>query len=417
MQPRALAAALVLSALGSVGSPGHGIAEPSPLFFRAYAAAEGKGAAPDLLAEKRGKLGEGAALELSVSLGPRQCVVVAGAAEGSLSDLELSLRPPEGLTLTDGGSGPQGAMRYCAGRAQEQVTVRAKADGTAEALLGVWGVRRAGPPPAAAPVRGKPAPATPEEPAEPGPLTLEQRLAQLATKIGAEMSAVTPPRREKMTPGTPLSRDVPLELEHCYRVLAVTEPPATNVDLALVDAKGAGLVSEKGGDLDVVLPEDVTFCPKESGVHGLKLKLEGSASEVLWQVFGAARAPASPWPAGGEGNTFLSKRMRQMQAQAGAAGAAMPYQAFELSTATARDELLEVQAGTCYVAFAVGVPSLRVAELELIDQRGHVVARSEQQSSTASARACADVNARWTVRVRAFKGYGEVGVQAFRAGK
>jgi hypothetical protein len=95
----------------------------------------------------------------------------------------------------------------------------------------------------------------------------------------------------------------------------------------------------------------------------------------------------------------------------------MPYRAGELATASARDEVLEVRAGGCYLAVAVGVPSLRVVELELQDQRGHVVARSEQQSSTATARACADVNARWTVRVRAFKGYGDVGVQVFHLEK
>jgi hypothetical protein len=62
---------------------------------------------------------------------------------------------------------------------------------------------------------------------------------------------------------------------------------------------------------------------------------------------------------------------------------------------------------------AAGTPSLRSLDLEIVDQRDNVIAEARDQGSFAMTRACASIPGQWRVRVRAFKGYGEYGLQVF----
>ena len=85
----------------------------------------------------------------------------------------------------------------------------------------------------------------------------------------------------------------------------------------------------------------------------------------------------------------------------------------KLATAQSAEASFEVQPGACYVAVVTGAPSVRSFDLELVDQRGNLVAQARDQGNRAHARVCADLKARWTARARAFKGYGDYGLQVF----
>jgi hypothetical protein len=109
-----------------------------------------------------------------------------------------------------------------------------------------------------------------------------------------------------------------------------------------------------------------------------------------------------------------AKRVRQVHKQLAAGAAVAPFDAGELQTAGEYETTFEARPGQCYVAIVAGVPSLRALELRVLDQRSNEVAHSEQPANSLKVRACADLRGRWTVRLRAFKGYGSFGLQVFQ---
>jgi hypothetical protein len=385
-------------------------AQAPSLLERVQQRALERGAGEARLSERQGNLAAAAPESLDLTLAPRQCVVAAAAVDEGLPDVELSLRTPEGLSISDGSAGATAALRYCASASEEHVTVRVRSEKASAFALAVWNQRRAGERRAAAAKLTAPPP--------PSPRSLAERLAALAAKTTAPMRPMAPAREEELTPEQPRQRDVVLEAGHCYRILAVTEAPATNVDLELLDAKGAPLAREKASALEAVLWDKKTMCPATSGFYQLSLRIEGAKGAGVWQLFGAEDPDRDArWPVGGTGTTFVAKRVRELHAEHKGEAAAMEFQVGELRTAQEKEASFDVEAGRCYVAVAAGQPSLRALELELLDQRGNLVGRSEAQGSAVTAKACAELGARWTLRTRAFKGYGSFGAQVFRAPK
>jgi hypothetical protein len=382
------------------------------LLESAQALAASRGAGGAALAEKKGKLSSGEAPEvIGLSLGARQCIIAAAAVDPALPDVELSLRTPEGLAISDGATGPVAHLRYCASASEEQVVVRVKAQRAARFALGVWGVSKAV---QAASLQSQTTPAVPPAPPPPPPKTLRQRFAELVKRAAVGMQPMTVLREEELLASEGAQRDVVLESERCYRVLALTEAPATSIALALTDRRYGSVISIKGSNLEAVLLDGSPICPAESGTQQLELRIEGASAGAAWQLFGKPNpAFESRWTIGGSGEALPAKRIRQLHKELAAQAPVTPFDHGELKTTEVHETAFEAASGQCYVAVAVGMPSLRALELQILDQRGNEVARSEQQGNAVSARACADLRGPWTVRTRAFKGYGGFGVQVF----
>jgi len=380
-----------------------GLVRAQDLAAAAATAARERGAGQTPLLMEQGQIPAAELQRWPVQLAPRQCVVVSAASRDA-RDLELSLKTPEGLSLTDSEVGPLARLRYCAGLEAEKALVRLRSDTAVAYALGVWPARVPGEP-------TKPAPTA----AAPAPKSLGQQLAALATARANSFEAMTPPREEDLGAGDPRERDVPLEAGRCYRFLAVADLPLTAVNLTLADAQGTPLLSARGGELTSVLGEDTPFCPEDAARYKLVVAAEGGSGRVLWQVFGESQVQTQgKWPIGGGGESLIAKRIRSIHERLGEKKQpAVAYQEGRLATAQSVEVGFDVQPGFCYVAVAAGMPSIRSLDLEIVDQRGNLVAQARDQGSQARARACSDIKARWTARVGVFKGYGEYGTQVF----
>ncbi len=380
-------------------------AEAPDLASLAQTAAKTRGGGGTPIAIQEGKLAASEIQRLLLKLEPRQCVVAA-AAGVDVTDLELSVKTPEGLSLGDGEPGAVARLRYCAGTQAEKAQIRVRSDKPTAYSLGVWAVQVGA---------VESAPAAVPSPVAKAPATLPQQLALVAKDHANGMEAMTAPREEDLGSGDARERDVPLQAGRCYRFLAVAEAKLVAVDLTLKDAKGAELLTEHGGDTTSVLGEERSFCPANPARFRLAIAVQEGTGHVLWQVFGAPDPRAvSRWKVGGEGDSLVAKRMRASHERMGEAKpAVMPYQEGKLATAQGAQAMFDVQPGLCYVAVAAGTPSVRSLDLEIVDQRGNIVAQALDQGSLARARVCSGLKSRWTARLRVFKGYGEYALQVF----
>lgn len=362
----------------------------------------GGGGAP--LVTEDGKLGAAEMQRFLVKLEPRQCVVAA-AAGAETSDIELSVRTPEGLSLGDGEAGPVARLRYCAGTNAEKAQVRVRSEQASGYALGVWPVQTGtDAPPSAA-----------SKPADKAQPTLPQLLSQASRDHAKGLAAMTAPREEDLGSGDARERDLPIEGGRCYRVLAVADAKALGVTLALTDKKGVAHKALQVGENLAVLGEEKPLCPSEATSVKLTIAVREGAGRVLWQVFGAPDPQViSRWKVGGDGDSMVASRIRSSHERMGEAKpAAMALQSGKLATAEGAEAAFDVQPGHCYIAIAAGTPSVRSLDIEIVDQRGNIVAQALDQGGLAKARVCSDLKARWTVKLRLFKGYGEYALQVF----
>ena len=402
---------LVLAGVFALSSPV--AAAPDPLGGRVEQVALARGASPERLAEKHGKLAKNGFDSLSLKLAAKQCVVVAASVDDAVPDVALSLEVKGGPTLSDEASGSGAALRYCAGAVEEKATARVRSEKATRFSLGVWGVTQAAA--AAAPAAAAPAPGAPSEANPPEPVSLAKRLQAWSAKRAVGLAAMTPVREEDVSSQEARKREVVLAGDQCYRVVAVGDPPATEIEVSISDAKGAPVASVKG-KLEVALPEAKTLCPKASGTYSVAVRPIGGASRVAWQLMGGANPELEArFPVGGKGNQLVATRMRDVHRNQAAKAPVMAFETGELGTAEVHTSTFDVVGGQCYLAVAAGVPSLRALDLEVVDQRGHTVAKSQEQNSISLLKVCAELSGRWTLHAKAFKGYGSFGVQVFQA--
>jgi len=385
-------------------------AAPDPLAGRVEQLAQERGASSQQLAEKHGKIAKNGAASLSLKLAPKQCVVAAASGEDALPDLSLSLEIKDGPALSDETNGPSASLRYCAGGAEEKLNVRVRSEQATRFSLGVWSVATGQP--------AAPAASSPDAPAEQAAtpvLSLGKRLQKLVASSAPGFDAMTPPREEDVSAQEARKREVVLATDQCYRLLAVSESPSTEIELTLADAKGA-VQSSGRAKSDLRVPATASFCPTTGGAHTVTVRALAGTSRVSWQLLGETNPElGARFPVGGTGNELVATRMRDIHRNQGAKAPVMAFESGQLGTAEVHTSSFDVVGGRCYLAVAEGVPSLRELSLELADHRGHTVARSQEQSSINMLRFCADLSGRWTVRAKAFKGYGAFGVQVFLA--
>lgn len=247
------------------------------------------------------------------------------------------------------------------------------------------------------------------------PSMLRRELAQFAASQAATLKGSAPAREEDLGPGDSRIRDVSLEAGRCYRFLAVAGAPVTGLSLRLRDAAGVEVAAHEADARALALPKDKPYCAAKTVTHQLTIAVKGGAGLALWQPFGGTDpSHQARFPIGGDANNAVSKRVRDAHATlAAGTTAAMAFATGTLATAQRAEASFAVQPGTCYDAVAAGTPSLRSLDIEIVDQRDSVIAEARDQGTTATTRACASIPGTWRVRARAFKGYGEYGVQVF----
>lgn len=406
---RALKYALPLAWVGLSALTSPAIAAPDGLSGRVEQLALARGASAERLAEKHGKLAKNGFNTLPLKLAAKQCVVIAASVDDTVPDVALSVEVKGGPTLSDETSDPGAALRYCAGAAEEMLTARVRSERATRFSLGIWSVASAEG--AAADAGAASEPSKSELP----PPSLAKRLQLWSAKRAVGLAAMTPVREEDVSSQELRKREVVLAADQCYRVVAVGDPPATELEISLSDAKGSSVATSKG-KLEVVLPDANSLCPKTGGTYTVNVRALGGGSRVAWQLVGGADPELEArFPIGGKGNQLVANRMRDIHRNQAAKAPVMAFETGQLGTAEVHTSNFDVVGGHCYLAVAAGVPSLRALDLEVVDQRGHSVARSQEQNSISILQVCADLSGRWTLNAKAFKGYGAFGVQVFLA--
>jgi hypothetical protein len=91
-----------------------------------------------------------------------------------------------------------------------------------------------------------------------------------------------------------------------------------------------------------------------------------------------------------------------------------PFVEHSLRTNERIDLEVSVEGGQCYVALAVGVPSVRELDLYVLDPFGQQRARDGTRDAAPVARFCPTVSGTWKVQLHLFNGYGRVAAQTLR---
>jgi hypothetical protein len=370
------------------------------LLEQASGAAHERGGDGAPLVKRTGRLRADSPVRTTLSVPASACVVaVLAVAKGEAS---LGLRALA-ADLTDADAGQLARLRYCAAEREEKVELSAESSERGPFVVGAW--RVGAPEPEKVAIAPVPAPAPP--PTE----SLPSRLGKLTH--GYEPMA--PPREEDLSEGDPRKRELVLEAGRCYRAFAVGEVQAGQLELLLRNVRGSGLRSVGKVPLGAgSTARTGLVCPQQTEPHVLEIRLRNGSGLVLWQLVGMDNPEISKrWLVGGEGQALVHKKMRSERARSDADRLpAMAFVAGALKTNEHAEAKFSVVPGRCYGALTVGVPSLRALELELYDQRGDLVAQT-RGDSVARTQACAAVAGEWSVKVRAFKGYGDYGLQVF----
>lgn len=122
----------------------------------------------------------------------------------------------------------------------------------------------------------------------------------------------------------------------------------------------------------------------------------------------------APLRVGGTGYDFVAENLRRRWDEAGEGREAVTdVLRATLETSEAQGFPVRLEGGRCHVVLAVGVPSIRNLELALVDEFGTTREEDDTDDAFPSVRLCPRVDSDWTVRLRAFEGYGAVGAQVF----
>lgn len=395
---------------GAVARAYEAAQEPEPdgqdLLVTAFESARKRGASGEPWRHTVGKLRKRRkATRQRIELLPGQCFTAAAATDATDEDLDLRVRTPSGISLGDGTRGPVARIRYCAGPDGEKVQVQLRGKAGLRFAMGTWGVRGA----------GAVTPAVPAVAPKPPPRAAPRQLLAERVKTHVDMTPQSPVAEAEVTPDEPLDKEFVLEVGRCYRLVAAVAEPALGVGLNWLGDRPAALKPGEAPQVAASLPVGDPLCPEETGSRTVTLRVHGGAAKIVWQLLGATNpGVAERYKVGGEDDGALSRTVRELHAALEAKPAAVtPFTAGSLKAAESADTALQVKGGGCYTVIASAMPSLRELDMEVLDARGTVVVRNKERSGPVKLTACAELNARWVIRIRAFKGYGQYALQAF----
>lgn len=261
------------------------------------------------------------------------------------------------------------------------------------------------------------------EAAAPSGATAHEVLESLEERHAGEgYVPASPTGNETLVDGGRVERRVSLVGGSCYRVLAGGGPGVSEVSLALGPSGGPALQEESQSGPKATLGVLSPMCPVRTARYVLTLGAEGSG-DVAWQVFraaaaerAAAAAAARPRPpVGGTGSSFVARALRERHGQVGEGMVTVaPVQTGTLQRSETKRFEFRAQAGRCYRAIAVGMPSVRSLRVRFLDRFGSERADSGEEPRP-SARFCPTTGGTYRAELKAENGYGGFALQLFES--
>jgi hypothetical protein len=234
------------------------------------------------------------------------------------------------------------------------------------------------------------------------------------------MNPAGEPNVARMEQGEQMSRDLRLEGGMCYRVIAVGGEGVEDLEIQMLQGS-----SQVAGDNAVASEAVASYCATSVMPVRLRLRMASGAGEVAYSIFTGGsqhgvRRPGEPatatFPVGGEGDDYLARQIRSHHGRVGQGrrGASEVFRA-SLRTSQERSFAIPLEAGRCYTFVAVGSPSVRDLDLYFLDPNGMELASETgpENHAVLETSPCPRWSGTYTLRLRAFAGYGQIAVQAF----
>lgn len=232
---------------------------------------------------------------------------------------------------------------------------------------------------------------------------------------------VGPVTRNVLPPNgiTPIEIDV--RRGYCY-ALAVFGAAGTNVDLVLLDPRGAAI----GHDVHTDSHPWVTFCAARGGRFVARVQQvtgEGEFYFAPYMARGRTRADLSAFFGGGAEATVVaaslddetSARLAALDAALGNDHFSRVGEASGIHFAERGERLfsLALEPGTCYAFATFGGPGAADTDVYLVDGEGHWLAQDASSERDAVLRFCAPEHASYNLQVRLLSGSGAVFTAAY----
>lgn len=263
-----------------------------------------------------------------------------------------------------------------------------------------------------------PAPAQPQRPTDP----LGQRLYELSQTFAPGSVLFGQWHRGALSRGDEQDFFWNLQPGHCYTVIAVGSPSATDLDIYLFDPNRRRVTSDRERNN---FPH-LTHCSSLPGPYRVHVKMyrgEGPyAVGVFDQTAGAAPAqapiprplPVAPAPAPAPAADPLAQRLAELAPTFAPGQAAVsPVLRGALDTHGRQDFPVNLQAGHCYTVIAVGAPSASDLDLYLFDPNNSRKTSDRERNNMPHITHCAGLPGPYRVRVQMYRGSGPFVMQVF----
>lgn len=263
-----------------------------------------------------------------------------------------------------------------------------------------------------------PAPARPQAPADP----LGQRLWELSQTFAPGSVLFGQWHKGALSRGDERDFFWNLQPGHCYTVIAVGSPSATDLDLYLFDPNRRRVTSDRERNN---FPH-LTHCASLPGAYRVEVKMyrgDGPfAVGVFDQTGGGAPAPApiprpvapAPAPAPAPAGDPLVQRLAELAPTFAPGQAAVsPVLRGALETHGRQDFPINLQAGHCYTVIGVGAPSATDLDLYLFDPNNDRKTSDRERNNMPHITHCAGLPGPYRVRVQMYRGSGPFVIQIF----
>ncbi|MBI2893245.1 MAG: hypothetical protein HYY06_06800 [Deltaproteobacteria bacterium] len=251
---------------------------------------------------------------------------------------------------------------------------------------------------------------------------LGARLFELAATFAPGSVAFGAPRRGSMNRGDEQNHAIRLEAGHCYTVIAVGAPSATDVDLELFDPNRRRVARDRERNN---FPH-VSHCAALPAPYEIRVKMHRGEGPFILGVFDQTGGSASivpapapmpaapPAPAPAPGADALSARLTELAATF-APGQAPASRVFRgaMSTHGRQDFAVNLQAGRCYTILAVAAPSATDLDIYLFDPNRDRRTSDRERNNMPHITFCASLPGPHTIRVQMYRGEGPFVMQAF----
>jgi hypothetical protein len=251
------------------------------------------------------------------------------------------------------------------------------------------------------------------------PLDLDKLLKKLdgaVEKYGTKMEPADTPVTGVAKYGETGQVAVKLDKDFCYTFIAVLSCEAgCGLELSPLEA-GKPLAATVKGAGEAVLE----FCPGKTVEATASLKLasteRGKEAWAFIPMRKKAKAKMKVYAAGEAKDDYLAKKIiEQAQGSCKGLSAVSPVLRATLKTNEAASLTVKLAGEVCYTIVAVGKPSVKDIKVTLINPIKQEIAADEGSGPTAVVKTgkCPQWDGDYTVKVKMFNGYGDVGVQVF----